>query len=274
MRLFKSFALAFVAPASLSATLPSPFGAAWSVERHTTLDHIPASQGSVEAWHLRRATGTGAVVTLVLVVLPSDRNRAFIEHVDRIGATSSVYSPGFCKGALAVANGNFFIDDNNRKSPLGLLKVGGKTVTKTSRRKSGGFLIIDTVGRVAVLPKRMVAQAEAARDALESTPVLIRNGGDDMRGDQGDRFDRVGVGNSRNGATIMVGAFARDQQTVSLAEFSKLAIAALKSKRIVPDGLLAMDGGPSAHLWFPAKKALYGHRGAAYLPSAICVKPK
>ena len=121
---------------------------------------------------------------------------------------------------------------------------------------------------------RVAAQAEAVRDALESTPVLILGGRDDMRGDQRDQFDRIAVGHARDGATVIVGAFAQDQQTVSLAEFTKLVLAAAAIKHITIDGLLAMDGGPSAHLWFPAKNALYGHRGPSYLPSAICVTPR
>jgi hypothetical protein len=274
MQTLKIFVLIGIAPLLLSVTRPSLFGVEWSIERHTLLSYIPASQGSAESWRLRRVKGNGEVVTLLLAVLPLEQNRTFIEHVDRVGATSTVYSPGFCKHALVVVNGNFFVDENNTKKPLGLLKVSGRTITKTSPRKTGGFLVVDASGRIKILPKLQREQAEIARDALESTPILILNGRDDMRGDQRDKFDRVAVGNSQNGDAIIIGAYAKNQQTISLAEFSKFALAALKNKEIEPDGLLAMDGGPSAHIWFPKRNALYGYRGTAYLPSAVCVKPK
>ena len=74
--------------------------------------------------------------------------------------------------------------------------------------------------------------------------------------------------------TRFVAAFAPDQRTVSLAEFARLAAlaAARAGTRIV--GLLAMDGGPSAHLWFPGAGQLFGARGDVYLPSAVCLVPR
>jgi hypothetical protein len=259
----------------LISTAPlAPFGPTWREVNHLQPPHVALRQGTVDEWQLRRRAGRGGVVTLILAVMPTERNRASITYVDRMGATSSVYAPGFCHGAIVVANGNFFIDEANEKRPLGLLKVDGKTIVRTSRRKSGGFLTINANGAVAVLPRRMAAQAESVRDALESTPVLILGGRDDMRGDQGDQFDRIAVGHTRDGATVIVGAFAQDQQTVSLAEFSKLVLAAAAIKRIMIEALLAMDGGPSAHLWFPGKNVLYGHSGPSYLPSAVCVTPR
>ncbi|MGE4337877.1 MAG: phosphodiester glycosidase family protein [Pigmentiphaga sp.] len=199
---------------------------------------------------------------------------ASIEYVDRMGATSSVYTQGFCDGAIAVVNANFFVEANNRKHPLGLLKINGRSISRTSPRKSGGFLVIDDEGGVIVLPRSQEPQAEATRDVIQSTPVLVLNGHDDMRRDQRDLFDRVAVGNTQSGAIVIVGAFAQDQETISLAEFSLLALTAAALKGIELDGLLGMDGGPSAHIWFPKDGALYGHRGPVYLPSVVCVTPR
>lgn len=273
-KLFAVPAVFLAASAVVAAPEPAPFAPGWSIERHARETLVAARQGRIDVWQLRRRVDQSAPLTLVFAVLPEARNRASIAHVDREGATSSVYSPGFCPGAIAVSNGNFFVDDAQGKRPLGLLRVDGRLIAQTSRRRTGGFLTVDGQGRVAVLPRAMAAQARAAASAVESTPIIILGGRDAMRGDQRDRFDRIAVGHARDGATVMVGAFAQDQQSVSLAEFAKLVLAAAASQQVALEGMLAMDGGPSAHLWFPAAGVLYGHRGPAYLPSAICVTPR
>ncbi|MDG2514069.1 phosphodiester glycosidase family protein [Sphingobium yanoikuyae] len=273
-RLSPVSAVLLAAPVVTAAPEPVLFAPGWGIERHGRKAFLPARQGRVDVWQLRRLTGQSAPVTLVFTVLPTARNVASVAHVDREGATSSVYSPGFCRGAIAISNGNFFLDDAQGKRALGLLRVGGRQIAPTSRRRTGGFLTVDGQGRVAVLPRAMAARARAAASAVESTPIIILGGRDAMRGDQRDRFDRIAVGHARDGATVMVGAFAQDQQTVSLAEFAKLTLAAASSQRVALEGMLAMDGGPSAHLWFPAAGVLYGDRGPAYLPSAVCVTPR
>ena len=267
-------ALVLAASAVGAAPARELFAPGWSSEHHAREAYIPALSGRVDVWKLRRREGQGAPVTLVFAVLPEARARVSIEYVDREGATSSVYAPGFCPGAIAVANGNFFLDDAQGKRPLGLLRVRGRQFAPTSRRRTGGFLAVDKHGRIVVLPRAMAAQAKAAASAIESTPIIILGGRDAMHGDQRDRFDRIAVGHARNGAAVIVGAFAQDQQTVSLAEFARLALTAAARRRIVLEGMLAMDGGPSAHLWFPNSGVLYGHRGPAYLPSAVCVTPR
>lgn len=262
-----------VSAAHASADRPIPTMGSWTVVKSDT-DAAAAPGGHVDTWLLRRATSNDKPVTLVLAILPSNRYRAAIQHADRHGPTASVYMTGLCDGGAVVVNGNFFVDTDNVKSSLGLLRVKGKTITRASSRKTGGFLIVEPGGTIKILTRPMAALAERAADVVESTPVLINDGRDAMRADDHVKFDRVAVGNSRSGDLVFVGAFASQQRTMSLAEFSRLATAAARTRRVEIDDLLAMDGGPSAHLWLPRSKKLHGARGPTYLPSAICAMPR
>lgn len=256
------------------ATHAFAFGPDWQVKSHSVRQFFSEDLGTVDVWVLERVSGDGAPVTFVLAVFSSKTSTVVLEHVDRKGQTSEVYSVGVCNGAVALANASFFVTEENVSRPLGLLRIDGRTITPVSKRKSGGFLAIDANGLVKVLPRNLDAQVDAAHDIVESTPIIILHGLNDMRGNQGDMFDRVGVGNTQTGASVLVGAFAEDQQTVSLWEFTELTLAAGVDKGIMLDSVLAMDGGPSAHLWFPQDGVLYGHRGPVYLPSAVCVNPR
>jgi hypothetical protein len=245
----------------------------WIVVKSGTVEGA-APGGRVNTWLLRRAIGSDEPVTLVIATLPSSRYRAVIQHANRYGPTTSVYTTGLCDDGAVVVNGNFFVDIKNVKSPLGLLRVKGETITRTSSRKTGGFLIVEPGGTTRILTKPMAKQAELAADVIESTPVLINDGRDAMRGDDHVKFDRVAVGNSSSGHLVFVGVFASQQRTMSLAEFSRLVAAAARTQRVEINDLIAMDGGPSAHLWLPILKKLHGARGPTYLPSVICAIPK
>jgi hypothetical protein len=247
--------------------------AGWTVLTSETADAaVPG--GRVGIWQLRRATANDEPIKLVLVILPTNRYRAAIQHVNRFGPTASIYATGLCDRGVVVVNGNFFIDTDNVKSPLGLLKVKGRVINGVSSRKTGGFLAVKPDGTITIFIRSEAKQAELATDVVESTPVLIHDGMDVMRGDDHVKFDRVAVGNARHGDLIFVGAFANQQKALSLAELARLAAAAARTRGVEINGLLAMDGGPSAHLWLPTAKTLHGARGPTYLPSAICAMPR
>jgi hypothetical protein len=228
----------------------------------------------LDSWRLKRRNETAsAPIELVLATVVDQKTKAHIQPVLKRGSALSLFTQTLCPRAFVVANGSFYIRDGDKTAPLGLVRVGGKTLANPSRRRSGGFLVVNN-GKIDVLPRRSKARALIATDAIESTPLLVKNGADDMRSDDGVRFDRVAVGTAANGRTVVIGAFAENQDTASLYEFSALARAAVASIGGRLSNLLAMDGGPSAHIYLPRLKRLYGYRGAAYLPNAICIGPR
>jgi len=221
------------------------------------------------SWRLQRSGNSSTPIDLILVTAQNKDIQARIQPVLKRGSAMSLYTPSLCPRALLVTNGSFYVRDGDKSAPLGLVRSGGTTLAKLSKRRSGGFLVVNG-GRIGILPRAAAGRAMTATDAIESTPIVVRNGANDMRSDDGVRFDRVGVGTTSNG-TVVIGAFADNQDSITLFEFSTLARAAVAATGRRLSNLLAMDGGPSAHIYLPAAKRLYGYRGGAYLPNAVCI---
>ena len=213
---------------------------------------------------------SGGAIDLVVARIRRGRYAASIRPVMKLGAASDLFTRRLCDGAAMVVNGSFYIRRGERTRPLGLVRIDRRQLSAPSRRRSGGFLTV-TRGVVEVLPRSRQAEAMRADDAIETTPILIDRGTDAMRSDDGIRFDRVGVGVTASGDLLAIGAFGQAQDTVSLAEFGVLARGALARTGQQVATLIALDGGPSAHLYFPASGRLFGARGPVFLPNAVCV---
>lgn len=228
-------------------------------------------QFRLDTWRLqRKADRTSSTIELVVATADA-KARVRIQPVLKHGSTVTLYSRSLCPKALAVANGSFYVRTGDKTDPLGLVRVGGRTIADPSQRRSGGFLAIDN-GKARILPRAAASDALKATDAIESTPILVRNGNNDMRSDDRVRFDRVAIGTLASGKTALIGAFGEDQDSVSLYEFSLLARAAVAATGEKLQDLLAMDGGPSAHIYLPPANRLFGYRGPAYLPNAVCIE--
>lgn len=258
-----------LAAADAAARAPSPFTPGFVELRAASQ---PLRGGTLSTWTIRRERRENEI-TLVMALAPRNRARLEVRPVLREGPARETYAAGPCQDALAVVNGSFFYKDDRGARPMGLVRFDGRTVQGPSPRASGGFLASD--GRsLTVVPKKAPAAALAERYAIESAPILIEDGASGMRSNDGQRYDRVAVGITRDGDLLAIGAFAAGQATVSLWEFEKLAReAARRSGKEIAD-LIAMDGGPSAHLYvpgLPAKSAVHGWLGRIYTPNVVCI---
>jgi hypothetical protein len=235
---------------------------------------LPRDQGAiVKIWTLRRAKGSRSPITLVMARAPSGAAHIEVRSVLKDGPARSTYAAEPCADALAAINGSLFYHDERGYRPMGLVRVDGQTLQGPSPRTSGGFLASD--GRsVSIVAKATPGPAQAARFAVESSPILIRDGRSGMRSDDGRRFDRVGAGTTREGSVMLMGAFGLAQQAVSLWEFEALAQAAAQASGERMADMLAMDGGPSAHLWLGGESGgtLFGQSGRIYTPNKVCLK--
>jgi len=110
-----------------SSPRAGPMMAGWTVLTSETADAaVPG--GRVGIWQLRRATANDEPIKLVLVILPTNRYRAAIQHVNRFGPTASIYATGLCDRGVVVVNGNFFIDTETPDSVFAvwLAELSGK----------------------------------------------------------------------------------------------------------------------------------------------------
>lgn len=245
------------APALVAHTT---FRAAQHVERFDAAGYL------ADRWMLHARRGD-AEVKLVVIILPQAHFTTSVSSVSFATMAGRLFRAATCPNAQVVTNGGFFWRSAKGPRPLGLVQVGGRTLSKPSGRKSGGFLKSDS-GRLAVLPRTERAAALRADDAIESSPILIWDGRSGMRSDDGVRFDRVAIGTTADDHVVVAGAFARDQETVTLTEFGTLASNVVRTRGKKLQTLLALDGRPSAHIYLPQSNRLFGFWDRSMCPTS------
>lgn len=227
-----------------------------------------APGATLSEWRLERTGPHGNIVTLVWVTAAPPL-RAGLTYVERRDPALALYRSVPLPGVVAAINGSFFEGRPGAgERPMGLLRQDGATRQGPTPGRSGGFLTI-TDGRVQIRDRRHVAEAAASRWAIESSPILVQDGDSGMRRDDHVRADRVAAGVTTAGVLCLAGAFAQGQATVSLFEFEQLCRQAARSTGDSVTDLIAMDGGPSAHLWLPTLGRLYGSRASIYLTNLV-----
>ena len=234
---------------------------------------LPSPQGTrIAQWTLVRAAEGREPVTLVWAQARGPSAAMRIVPVDRRGLASPLYRGVALPGAVAAINGSFFEGSPGQpdERTMGLIRLNGVTRRAPSGRRSGGFLAISP-GGPRIVSRARTPEALAAPNAIESSPILILNGQSGMRADDRVPADRVAAGVTRSGAVVLVGAFALGQDTVSLFQFEQLARRAAIAEGEVLSGLIAMDGGPSAHLYLPASGRLYGSPSSIFLTNLVAI---
>jgi hypothetical protein len=222
-----------------------------------------------DAWTVNRV-GEDSRSTLVMLIFPKSEFAIKIASVMKEGAAREVFEDAACIGSAITINGGFYTRPNSGFAPLGLLRTNGVDISSASGRRYGGFVTSD--GHAAnILARSEVELAKHALYALESSPLIIESGRDGMMSDDQARFDRIGIGTTKEGDIIIAAVFGENQDSVSLAEFSKIILSRSQSIAVSIFNMLAMDGGPSVHIYFSKSKMLVGDTGGVYLPDEICI---
>lgn len=149
-----------------------------------------------------------------------------------------------CSG-LAITGG-FSKRSDNRLEPEGLVRTDMKEISSIVRWPHGGVISIsEHTVRIARISSWRAQPAKMGM-ALQSKPLLVFEGNVDEPLNDVHRWNRVAVGTLRDGSVVFIGAFAPNNDAVTLREF------AIDAKSILEDRLFAllnMDGGPSAFLY-------------------------
>ena len=245
-----------------------PFIPGFAAAAHTTL--LGAKKSRIDFWGLRRTERGGGSLTLAMVTTPRRAARVRFIEVGRRAMARPLYESVDCPGALAMINGSFFEGDRRTEHIQGLLRLNGRTLRGPSARTSGGFLATD--GRtLKVFDRDQAAFAESQANAIESSPILIRRGLSGMRRDDRVRADRVAAGVTTDGDVVLFAAFGQGGRGVSLYEFEELIRAGAAVQGKILADVIALDGGPSAHLWLPRQEVFLGQTGSIFLTDAVCV---
>jgi len=248
---------------------PADFAPGFASVAHT--DQIAGKTARVDVWGLRRTAGNGGPVNLVMGMVPkADAQIRIVPVARRAAASRGLYERAPCPGALAMINGSFFEGFGRHEHIQGLLRVGRRALRPISGRQQGGFLTTD--GRsLRILPRAEAARAQAADNAVESSPILMLRGQSGMHRDDGAHADRVAAGLTDKGDVVLIGAFGERNDTVSLYEFETLAEGAAAANGLRLRDVIAMDGGPSAHLYLPRTDLFFGQTGPIFLTDVICL---
>jgi len=174
--------------------------------------------------------------------------------------------------AAALINGGFFgFDGGGAHIPLGLVVANGRVKCPKHPWTSGGVVSATKVG-VTISRTRQFALSQDIIQALQSKPLLVEDGGSGIRSDDGALFDRSAFGVSQNGEGLLTGAFTESGRTVTLKEFAQLLLDWAEQQHVKLGHVLAMDGGPGAHLYLPRARQHFGSDVDQFVPNVIRVE--
>lgn len=174
-------------------------------------------------------------------------------------------------GTLAIVNGGFFgFDKSGSHLALGLMIVDGRRLRPLHPWSTGGVLVQTSSG--PRIHRIRDFKAGAYPYALQSKPLLVENGAVAIGSDDGQWFDRSAVGLLKDGAIAFAGAFTDSGQSISLKQFADLLVDWASSRDDQWDSVLAMDGGPGAHLFIPSLKMHFGADVTQFIPNVIALE--
>ena len=223
-------------------------------------------------WRLNDIGVSGLALHVMVVAMAPEAAGWSVVPVDRSGGRAALLKQLDCPDAVVVTSGGFFVEDDAGTSrPLGLAVADGKQVSPFGDRRYGGVLA-QIEGQTAIFPVRAFPQDRPWQEALQSSPIVVADGANDMNGDDGQAANRLAVGLDADGGLVVVGAFRAGHRALSLYAFADLIVALKAAAGIDVRTALALDGGPSAGLYVPSLDAWDGSRGIGYVPDALCFR--
>lgn len=221
-------------------------------------------------WRLEDRAGAGRALDVVVVVVPGGAAHWRLLGADVAGPRAATLAGLACPGAVALTSGGFFVNvDGGGFAPLGLAVSDGLELSPFAPRRWGGVLVRRGPSS-AIVPLAEFDAASSFDQALQSSPILIADGTNDMLADDGRLDNRVAVALGGQGAMIVMGAF-RGGGAVSLHTLADLLLALEPAAGIRVDSALALDGGSSAQILLPDGDRTWGSSIAGYMPNALCL---
>lgn len=265
-----------LAGAALLGAAAGPSGAADPVALlgDTAPEEVALDGGArLLVWRLADRAGAGRPLEVVVVAIPGGAATWRVLPVDAAGPRTALLDGLPCPGAVARASGGFFTaQQGGGHAPLGLAVGDGVMLSPFSPRRWGGVLV-RRGGESAILPLADLP-AEAAWDqALQSSPILVAGGANDMLRDDGRLDNRLAVALDGSGGLALVGAFRDGGGAVSLHALAELILALGPLAGLAPESALALDGGSSAAILLPGAERSWGSGLPGYMPNALCLAP-
>lgn len=221
-------------------------------------------------WRIADRAGAARPLELVVAVLPGGAAHWRVLPVDAAGPRADLLAGLDCPdGALLTSGGFFVARDEGGFAPLGLAVGDGVELSPFAPRRWGGILVRRGPAS-AIVPLAAWQAPDGAGEALQSSPIVVAEGRNDMLRDDGRLDNRLAVGLDGRGGMVVVGAFRGGGGAVSLHGLAELILALEPAAGIAVDGALALDGGSSAQILAPGEGLAWGSPLPGYMPNALC----
>jgi len=189
-------------------------------------------------------------------------------EIHRSGDINAAFSREARASDLIVTSGGYFgYDAKNRYMPLGLLVSQGRVVRAVKPWRTGG-VVSQRSGSIDVTPLGGFAGPPEVDEALESMPLLFGNGRV-MAPFRGGAANRAAIGVAADGTVIIAGVFAPADRAATLEQFAEFMNTAARRRGMTIKSVVALDGGPSAHLFIPSLELHFGFDGERYVPNLL-----
>ena len=171
---------------------------------------------------------------MMILVAPEDNRGFFAIDVSRRTDGDDI-SKHWKPDYAFLVNGGYFEQDF---SPVGFVRIDGRTLHKRRSLRLSGFVAIDRRGTLRLLTKK--DNVSGYRTVIQSGPHLINPGGSiGIKSDTGQTARRTVIGVTRDQTIVLAVT-----EPISLSDLARAMLAELPSL----DRLLNLDGGPSTAL--------------------------
>jgi hypothetical protein len=175
---------------------------------------------------------------------------------------------------FTVIDGGFFdARDDGTKTPVGLVITEGEEKNQKSNWPTGGIILRKQSETMIVEVAAFTPQKDIS-EALQSIPIVVKGGKRDVFNSRPEYFNRTAIGLDSSDNYVGVGVFADNGDAVSAFEFAEL-LQRLREVggRSIQDAL-ALDAGPSAHIYIPSIQKHFGYATENYVPNILRFCPK
>lgn len=210
-------------------------------------------------------------LTVCWVKIPISHSRVNISDIQKRQDINALYKDIANSQDLVLVTGGYF----KNKLPEGLVISKGKRLSSKVRWNDLGGVLVQRNSVISIEPIKSFVEDSRITEALQSKPILVKDGKIDNLKPDNLRYDKVAIGITLDNELIVVGSFNRAGDGISNYEFAQLL--SIHTKSIGSDipniqVALYLDGGPSAHIYISKLGKHYGESGTTFVPNIIHVR--
>jgi phosphodiester glycosidase len=208
-------------------------------------------------------------LSVVWIAMPATEVGWRISEPRIVANVNATFEETAAAADIVVESGGYFGNkDDGSPIPLGLVIAAGELKNPKVRWQSGGVIVMKN-GETKIMPIAAFTMNNAITEALQSKPIVVKNQAMDILSNQPDFYNRTAVGLDVGGGYVCVGAFAENGHAVTLFEFAELLCRLHDIGGPKLNDALALDGGPSSHLYIPSIHKHFGYAGDRYVPNVL-----